>query len=111
MRAPANGWIANLSLREGDVISANQPLFALVSNNQYWIDANFKETELRHVRKGQSAKIILDMYPDHTFQGIVDSISDGSGTAFSLLLSAKVLYEKTIGTCIFQHFQDTLGAV
>lgn len=83
--APTNGLIANLSLREGNVISANQSLFALVNNEHYWVDANFKETEIQKIRPGQNAKIILDMYSKRVFHGIVESISGGSGTVFSLL--------------------------
>jgi membrane fusion protein (multidrug efflux system) len=83
--APTDGWITNLSLREGDIVDADQPLFALVDNHQYWVDANFKETELQKIHSGQKAKIALDMYPDHIFHGVVESLSDGSGTAFSLM--------------------------
>lgn len=83
--APTTGWVTNVTLREGNVVSANQPLFALISNNEYWIDANFKETELTHIHSGQAATIKIDMYPGRKFKGIVESISGGSGTAFSLL--------------------------
>lgn len=83
--AATDGWITNMSLREGDNVSASQPLFALISDDEFWIDANYKETELANVRPGQKAKIYVDMYPDHVFQGIVESISGGSGAAFSLL--------------------------
>jgi membrane fusion protein (multidrug efflux system) len=85
--APASGWVTNVTLREGDTVSANQPLFALISNEEFWVDANFKETELHYIRVGQKADIKVDMYPGHRFSGIVESISGGSGTAFSLLPS------------------------
>ena len=83
--APVNGWIASMTLREGNVIAANQPLFALISNDFYWVDANFKETELQNIKPGQKAEIEVDMYPGHVFHGVVDSISKGSGAVFSLL--------------------------
>jgi len=83
--AANNGWVTNLTLREGNVVNENQPLFALVTDEQYWVDANFKETEMERIKPGQSAKIVVDLYPGHTFHGIVDSISSGSGAAFSLL--------------------------
>lgn len=85
VRAATNGWVTNLTLREGNVVTANQPLFALVSNAEYWVDANLKETELQQVRVGQKAEITVDMYPHHIFKGEVVSISKGSGAAFSLL--------------------------
>ena len=83
--APASGWVTNLSLRAGDNVAANQPLFALISNDEFWLDANFKETEVANIKPGQLATIHLDSYPDHTFQGVVQSISGGTGSAFSLL--------------------------
>lgn len=83
--APTSGWITNMNLRNGSIVTANQPLFALVSNNEYWVDANFKETELQRIIPGQKAEITLDMYPDRSFKGVVESISSGSGTVFSLL--------------------------
>lgn len=83
--AAADGWVTNMSLRAGNEVTANQPLFALVSNAEYWVDANLKETELTDVKPQQKAKVYLDMYPHHTFHGVVESISKGSGAAFSLL--------------------------
>lgn len=85
--ASTNGTISNMTLRSGNVINAYQPLFALISNELFWVDANFKETELQNVRIGQTASIEVDMYPGHVFHGIVESISGGSDTAFSLLPS------------------------
>lgn len=83
--APISGWVTNVTLQTGDVISAYQPVFALISDEEFWVDANFKETEIANIKPGQSAKIVLDMYPKHHFSGVVDSISGGAGTAFSLL--------------------------
>lgn len=83
--APTSGWVANVSLRVGAIASANQPVFALISDTEFWADANFKETKLEKIKPGQLATIYVDMYPNHPFQGVVDSISGGSGTAFSLL--------------------------
>jgi len=83
--APDSGWVANLSLRNGTVVSENQPIFALISDHEFWADANFKETSLEKIKPGQGATIRIDMYPHHPFKGVVESISGGSGTAFSLL--------------------------
>ena len=83
--APTSGWVTNMNLRNGSIVTANQPLFALVSNHEYWVDANFKETELQRIKPGQKAEITVDMYPDRSFKGVVESISSGSGTVFSLL--------------------------
>ncbi|HJV85225.1 MAG TPA: HlyD family secretion protein [Noviherbaspirillum sp.] len=83
--APTQGSVANLSLRPGNTVQAGAPLFALISNQEYWADANFKETELERVRPGAPATVTVDMYPDHPFHGVVESVSGGAGTAFSLL--------------------------
>lgn len=83
--SPADGVVTNLSLRPGDVVQPGVPLFVIVSDTHYWVDANFKETELAALRAGRTATIEVDMYPGHVFHGVVDSISGGAGTAFSLL--------------------------
>lgn len=83
--APVSGWVTNVTLRVGDTVSVNQPLFALISDEEFWVDANFKETELYRIQIGQKADIKVDMFPGHVFKGIVESVSGGSGSAFSLL--------------------------
>ncbi len=83
--ASTDGYISNMTQRIGSVVGAFRPLFVLISNEQYWVDANFKETELRNIKSGQTVKIVVDMYPSYIFKGTVESISGGSGTAFSLL--------------------------
>lgn len=85
--APASGYIANDQLRPGDTVGAFQPLFALIDTQTWWVDANFKETQIQRIHPGQKAEIHLDMYPKHTFTGEVMSISPGSGSSFSLLPS------------------------
>jgi membrane fusion protein (multidrug efflux system) len=85
VKAPTQGMVANLTLRPGNTVTPGAPLFSIVSNQEYWIDANFKETELSRVRPGQKARVVVDMYPKHPFEGAVESVSAGSGSAFSLL--------------------------
>jgi membrane fusion protein (multidrug efflux system) len=79
------GYVANLSLRPGNTVQPGVPLFSIIGSQEYWVDANFKETELESVRPGEPATITVDMYPDHPFHGVVESVSGGAGTAFSLL--------------------------
>jgi len=83
--APASGTLINFNLQNGDMVNADQQVFALVDNQQWWIDANFKETDLKRIRPGELANIKIDIYPGVTFKGYVDSISIGSGAAFALL--------------------------
>ncbi|HKU12981.1 MAG TPA: HlyD family secretion protein [Steroidobacteraceae bacterium] len=83
--APSGGRIANFGLRPGSSVQAGIVLFAIISDEEYWVDANFKETELDRIRPEQRATIEVDMYRHHEFHGVVESLSAGSGTAFSLL--------------------------
>lgn len=83
--APVNGWVTNLTLRDGDTVAAYQPLFALIDESEFWVDANFKETEMENLKPNQIADIYTDLYPDHLFHGYVETISGGTGSVFSLL--------------------------
>lgn len=83
--APADGIIANLDLRQGAAVAAYQPLFALVETADWWVDANFKETDLPRIRPGQPATIAVDMLPGTSMTGTVATISPGSGATFALL--------------------------
>jgi membrane fusion protein (multidrug efflux system) len=83
--AMQDGQISNLSLTEGSLVGVGVPLFALIAQDSFHIDANFKETELVGIHPGQSVDIQIDMYPGQSFKGTVESLSGGTGTAFSLL--------------------------
>ncbi|MCA8867920.1 MAG: HlyD family secretion protein [Rhodobacteraceae bacterium] len=83
--APADGWVANINLRPGQVVASGQPLFSLVEAGDWWVDANFKETDLPRIRPGQPVTLSLDMYPGVVLKGEVQSIGAGSGAVFSLL--------------------------
>jgi membrane fusion protein (multidrug efflux system) len=83
--SPTSGTVANFTLQPGNTVLPGVPLFVVISDKEYWVDANFKETELKEIRPGQKAIIKSDVYPDHPFHGVVQSLSGGSGTAFSLL--------------------------
>ena len=83
--APTSGVIANFSLRPGSTVQKGVPIFTIIDDQEYWVDANFKETELNRVRVGEQATVVMDMYKQHPFKGEVESLSGGSGTAFSLL--------------------------
>lgn len=83
--APTSGWISNIDLRVGAFVGAGQPQFSIVADDGWWVESNFKETDLTAIRPGMPATISVDMYPSVTLQGTVDSISAGSGASFSLL--------------------------
>jgi membrane fusion protein, multidrug efflux system len=83
--SPVNGTVANFTLQPGNTVQPGVPLFVAIASDEYWVDANFKETQLNEIRPGQKATITSDVYPDVTFHGVVQSVSGGSGAAFSLL--------------------------
>jgi membrane fusion protein (multidrug efflux system) len=83
--APNSGWVSNVTLREGASVTSGTPVFSLVEDNGWWVDAHFKETDIAHLRAGQPGEITVDMYPGRTFKGVVESISAGSGATFSML--------------------------
>jgi membrane fusion protein (multidrug efflux system) len=85
IRAPLSGTTVNVRLQKGDQVKAATPLFALVATSRPWIEANYKETELTHVRKGLTATVTLDIYPDFVWHAEIESISPATGAEFALL--------------------------
>ena len=84
--APADGVIYQASsFKVGQYVGIGTPLFALVETEDTWIDANFKETQLTHMKPGQKADVVLDTYPGRTFHATVEAIGAGTGAEFSLL--------------------------
>jgi len=85
VRAPVDGTFSNRLVNTGDMIQAGQRLANLVPLNDVFIDANFKETQLKRIRPGQPVKISVDAYGHRKFAGVVDSISPAAGSVFTLL--------------------------
>ena len=85
VRAPASGHVANLDLQPGEYVREGAPVFSLIADEAPWIEANLKETQLTHVREGQSVALTIDAYPDERWQGTVSGVSAGTGAVFSLL--------------------------
>ena len=83
--APFAGIVTHKTVHVGNRVQVGEPLLAVVPLGKLYMTANFKETQLTDVRVGQNAEIVADIYPGHTYKGHVDSISMGTGAAFSLL--------------------------
>jgi membrane fusion protein (multidrug efflux system) len=84
--APAAGIVTKVDkLQAGQYLAAAAPAFSLVDTQHVWVEANFKETDLTHMRPGQAATIRVDTYPGKIFAAHVDSISAGTGSEFSVL--------------------------
>jgi membrane fusion protein (multidrug efflux system) len=82
--APTSGVIAKKAAYLGQRVSPNQQLFTIVDQQNEWIDANFKESQLKHIKIGQSVEMYSDVN-DKLYKGIVSGIGAGSGSALSLL--------------------------
>jgi len=86
VHAPADGVVTRVDrLQPGTHIAAAAPLFALVSAADVWVEANFKEDQLEHMRVGEPATVEVDAYPGHAFRAKVASLSPGTGSQFSAL--------------------------
>lgn len=84
--SPVNGYVAKRNVQVGENIGAGRPLMAVVPADQMWVEANFKETQLKDMRLGQKATVTFDLYGDDIkFDGVVSGIDMGTGSAFSLL--------------------------
>jgi membrane fusion protein, multidrug efflux system len=83
--APFPGIVTHKTVHIGHRVQVGEPLMAVVPLKHLYVTANFKETQLTDVRVGQHATVEADIYPGYTYQGHVDSISMGTGAAFSLL--------------------------
>ena len=84
--APVTGFVAERSVQLGQHIQAGQALMTVIPLNALWVDANFKEVQLRHLRIGQPAQVRSDLYGgSFIFHGRVSGMSAGTGAAFALL--------------------------
>ena len=83
--APMEGMVSRKAIEVGQRVQPGQALMALLPLHRVYIEANYKETQLTHVRVGQPVEIRADVYPDHVYHGTVESLSGGTGAAFSLL--------------------------
>jgi len=86
IRAPSDGVVTKVEqLQVGDYINVATPVFSLISDEDVWVEANFKEDQLTYMRAGQSATVKIDAFPGRRFKAQVVSLSPGTGAEFSLL--------------------------
>ncbi|WP_005034060.1 HlyD family secretion protein [Holophaga foetida] len=85
--APCDGYVSRKMGEPGTVVAPGQPICAIVplGQEEVWVEANFKETQLRRVKPGQPVKLVADLDSRAAFTGRVESLSAGTGAAFSLL--------------------------
>ena len=86
VRSPVAGYVARRNVQAGQQVSAGQPLFTIVPLEKLWVEANFKEGQLRALRIGQSVRIASDLYGNTVeYHGRIAGVGVGTGAAFSLL--------------------------
>jgi membrane fusion protein (multidrug efflux system) len=84
--APVSGMIAKKNLSLGESVTSNATILSIVPQEDFWVDANFKETQLQHIRIDQDVELVSDLYgKDMTFHGKIVGIAAGTGAVFSLL--------------------------
>ena len=82
--APADGFVTRMSAEIGNTVQAGQPLMSLVSLDDAFVVANYKETRIERILPGQKVTMKIDAYPGLKFTGRVDSIMAGTGASFTL---------------------------
>ncbi|CAM3493653.1 HlyD family efflux transporter periplasmic adaptor subunit [Polaromonas hydrogenivorans] len=86
LTAPVDGYVAKRTVQLGQRVAAGTPLMSVIPLNQVWVDANFKEVQLRNIRIGQPVTLVADLYGKKVdYQGTVTGLGVGTGAAFSLL--------------------------
>jgi len=85
IRAPIDGVVGNRTARAGAYVTAGVQLLSLVPADGLWVDANFKESQLAHIREGQPVEVVADVLPNINFHGRVASLAPATGAQFSVL--------------------------
>jgi membrane fusion protein (multidrug efflux system) len=86
IKAPISGYVAKRKAQVGDRVHPGAPLMTIVPLDHLWVEANLRETELQHIRPGQTALVNVGLYgSQYTFHGTVEGLVPGSGSAFALL--------------------------
>ena len=83
--ASIDGQVSTVDIQPGQLVQSGQSLFYIINNNETWVVANFKETQLNKMRIGQKVQLKIDAFPDTEFEGEVNSFSPATGSKFSLL--------------------------
>src|SRR6516164_5811366 len=85
IRSPIDGYVGNRAAQVGAYVANGAYLLSVIPAQGLWVDANFKEDQLAHMRQGQPATVVADVLPGKTFQGHVESLAPGTGAVFSVI--------------------------
>lgn len=83
--APCDGWLGRRALEVGQLVSAGQAITNILPDEQKWIIANYKETQIKNLSVGQNVNITIDAWPDDEFQGVITHISAATGSKYSMV--------------------------
>ncbi len=83
--AAIDGQVSKIAIQPGQLVQPGQALFYIINNQEAWVIANFKETQLNKMKMGQKVTVKVDAYPDTDFEGEITSFSPATGSKFSLL--------------------------
>lgn len=83
--APCDGYTSRKEIQAGQLVQPGQTLLDIVDSAEIWVDANYKETQLRHIEPGSKVRIEVDAVPGKVFDGVVKAISTATGASLSLL--------------------------
>ena len=83
--SPIDGYVGNRAAQVGAYVANGAYLLSVIPAQGLWVDANFKEDQLAHMRRGQPATVVADVLPGKTFQGHVESLAPGTGAVFSVI--------------------------
>ncbi|MDR0833865.1 MAG: HlyD family secretion protein [Candidatus Symbiothrix sp.] len=81
--APCDGTTGRKTIQEGELVMPGQHLLTVVSDENKWVEANFRETQMQHIHSGSQVAIEIDAFPGRKFEGVVASISNASGAQYS----------------------------
>lgn len=82
--APCDGTMSRKNIQIGELTMPGKPLFSLVDNSKKWIIANYRETQLKNINIGNKVEITVDAFPETTFEGKVEAISNATGAQYSV---------------------------
>jgi membrane fusion protein (multidrug efflux system) len=85
VKAPSAGVVSNMKLQPGEHVEKGAAIFSLIRSGPVWVEANFKETQLTHMRVGQAALVVADAYPDIEWRAKVVAIAPATGAEFAIL--------------------------
>ena len=83
--APCDGWLGRRALEQGQLVNAGQTITNILPDEQKWIIANYKETQIKHLSVGQKVRITVDAWPDEEFEGRITHISAATGSKYSMV--------------------------